>query len=52
MNSAIPEIINDLNSKHITKPTIVQENILDFERQNVLVQSETGSGKTICSRQQ
>lgn len=45
-----PEIIEDLASKHITKPTIVQEKTIPLilKGSDVLVQSETGSGKTIC----
>ncbi len=45
-----PEIIEDLASKHITKPTIVQEKTIPLilKGSDVVVQSETGSGKTIC----
>jgi ATP-dependent RNA helicase DeaD len=45
-----PEIIEDLALKHITKPTLVQEKTIPLilKGSDVLVQSETGSGKTIC----
>jgi ATP-dependent RNA helicase DeaD len=45
-----PEIIEDLALKHITKPTPVQEKTIPLilKGSDVLVQSETGSGKTIC----
>jgi ATP-dependent RNA helicase DeaD len=44
------EIIKDLDSKKIVKPTIVQEKSIPavLKGRDLLVQSETGSGKTLC----
>lgn len=44
------DIIKDLESKKIIKPTIVQEKSIPLvlKGKDVLVQSETGSGKTLC----
>ncbi|MDD4353755.1 MAG: DEAD/DEAH box helicase, partial [Candidatus Nanoarchaeia archaeon] len=44
------EIIQDLDAKKITKPTLVQEKTIPviLKGNDLLVQSETGSGKTLC----
>ncbi|MFA5333062.1 MAG: DEAD/DEAH box helicase [Candidatus Nanoarchaeia archaeon] len=44
------EILQDLDSKKILKPTIVQEKSIPvvLKGKDILVQSETGSGKTLC----
>jgi len=45
-----PEIIQDLESRRLVKPTLVQEKTIPeaLKGRDVLVQSETGSGKTLC----
>jgi ATP-dependent RNA helicase DeaD len=44
------DILADLNSHGISAPTIVQQKSMPFifKGKDILVQSETGSGKTIC----
>ncbi|MFA5406270.1 MAG: DEAD/DEAH box helicase [Candidatus Nanoarchaeia archaeon] len=48
-------LINDdlialLNQKNITQPTVVQSKVIPlvFNKKDVIVQAETGSGKTLC----